>query len=129
MVDDLERQENIDGFLFRLGEASFRLEQAFKEPLDAGSVQIRMEKDVKEMLQIAPKDIDHSLIPGLKEPVFPNSCLELFEVITKNNVAGLNIGVEKGDVFGLKVVVVKPKTFRAIRTSSPVPEWAGVYVW
>lgn len=58
-----------------------------------------------------------------------NYVFSAFNSVMENISLSLNREVEQSAAHGLRVLIVTPETFRAIRTSNLPPDWVGVYEW
>lgn len=124
-----ELKGEVEGYPFTLGEATFFLEQLPRESR-ASAVDLLIEKVAREILRTGKeRGITFKDSFGKEISIWPWNTLDLFDLIVQENASNLVKEIGSGELIsGLKVLLVTQGTFKAIKKSTPPPEWVTAYV-
>lgn len=109
--------------ILQLGEATINLA---RPQMENQRLEIISEVRVAESIFNTP--LSHAIHRRHTNISRADNVLEGFELIMDEVSDSLTQKIESDKAIGLKVLLVTPETFKAIRRSNPAPDWAGVYV-
>lgn len=116
-------EKDATNFFLPLGEAKVNLS---RPPMGNQRLEILSEVGVTESLLNAP--LSQAIRQRRTSISRANNVLDGFELIMDDVSFSLTERIESDKAVGLKVLLVTPETFRAIRQSHPAPDWVGAYV-